>query len=277
MAILSTIVYPRQSRATLTKAAAALLLTASLTPLNAALALDEGVVATVNGEPVHEATLNAVQQQLQGRQQAPAREQIIEELINLNLLSQLATKEGLHESDEIRSVLELQRLQVLANAYMGVLSEDMELSDEMLRAEYDKQVASVSNNEYKTRQIMLESEDQAKEVIAKLGDGEDFIELAKTMSTDPGGKTGGDLGWVQASVLPEAMGAALSELESGNFTAEPVQTEFGWHVLLLEDTRGSNVPDFEAVRPQIRNALVTQELQKKIAELRDGAEIELAQ
>ena len=97
------------------------------------------------------------------------------------------------------------------------------------------------------------------------------------MSTDPGGKTGGDLGWVQASVLPEAMGAALSELESGNFTAEPVQTEFGWHVLLLEDTRGSNVPDFEAVRPQIRNALVTQELQKKIAELRDGAEIELAQ
>ena len=277
MAILSTIVYPRPIRATLTKAAAALLLTVSLTPLNSALALDEGVVATVNGEPVHEATLDAVQRQLQGRQQAPAREQIIEELINLNLLSQLATKEGLHESDEIRSVLELQRLQVLANAYMGVLSEDMELPDEMLRAEYDKQVASVANNEYKTRQIMLESEDQAKEVIAKLGDGEDFIELAKTMSTDPGGKTGGDLGWVQASVLPEAMGAALSELESGNFTAEPVQTEFGWHVLLLEDTRGSNVPDFEAVRPQIRNALVTQELQKKIVELREAAEIELAQ
>ena len=163
MAILSTIVYPRPIRATLTKAAAALLLTVSLTPLNSALALDEGVVATVNGEPVHEATLDAVQRQLQGRQQAPAREQIIEELINLNLLSQLATKEGLHESDEIRSVLELQRLQVLANAYMGVLSEDMELPDEMLRAEYDKQVASVANNEYKTRQIMLESEDQAKE------------------------------------------------------------------------------------------------------------------
>lgn len=277
MAILSTIVYPRQSRARLTQATAALLLAAGLIPLNSALALDEGVIATVNGEPVHEATLNAVQRQLQGRQQAPAKEQIIEELVNLNLLSQLATKEGLHESDEIRSVLELQRLQVLANAYMGVLSEEMELPDEMLRAEYDKQVASVANNEYKARQIMLESEDQAKEVIAKLGDGEDFIELAKTMSTDPGGKTGGDLGWVQASVLPEAMGAALSELESGNFTAEPVQTDFGWHVLLLEDTRGSNVPDFESVKPQIRSALVTQELQKKIAELREGAEIELAE
>lgn len=276
MATPSTNVYPGKCRA-FAQTAAALVLATTLLPLNSALALDEGVVATVNGEPVHESTLAAVQRQLQGSQQAPAKEQIIEELVNLNLLSQLATKEGMHENADIRSVLELQRLQVLANAYMGKMSEQLDLPDEMLRAEYDKQVANVASNEFKVSQIMLETEDQAKEVIAKLGEGEDFAELARTLSTDPGGKNGGDLGWVQTNVLPEAMGAALGQLEAGNFTTEPVQTDFGWHVLLLEDQRSSQVPDFEAVKPQLRNALVTRELQKKIIELREGAEIEMAE
>ncbi len=279
MAFASTPVNTRPRRSTLLQIAASLIATSSLLTLNSALALDEGVVATVNGEPVHESTLAAVQRQLQGREQAPAKEQIIEELVNLNLLSQLATEEGLHESDEIRSVLELQRLQVLANAYMGKLSEELDLPEEQLRAEYDKQVAAVPTEEYNASQIMSASEEDAKEIIAKLEKGEDFAELAKTMSTDPGGQNGGELGWVQPGVLPETMTVALGELEAGDFTSEPVQTDFGWHVLLLQEKRNSQsqVPDFEAVKPQIRNALVTQELQKKINELRAGAEIELAQ
>ena len=279
MASLNTFVYPLSQRTAIaanaiTRIAGTMAVIMALLPISPVNALDEGVVATVNGEPVHQATVMAVQQQLAGRQQAPDEAMVIQELINLNLLSQLATEEGLHEDDAIRSVLELQRLQVLANAYMGKLSEEIELSDEQLQAEYDKQVAAVAQDEFNVSQIMLESEADAMDVIAKLEDNTPFDELAKTSSIDPGGQSGGEMGWVQASILPEPMAQALAELEPGNFTREPVETNFGWHVLLLQEKRGSQVPDFETVKPQVRNALVTQELQNKIDELRAAADID---
>lgn len=285
MANINTFVYPllrctlgpetagsTSTTARLAACAAAVMM--AMLPLSATHALEEGVVATVNGEPVHRATVIAVQQQLAGRQQAPDETMVIQELINLNLLSQLATEEGLHEDDSVRSVLELQRLQVLANAYMGKLSEEIELSDEVLRAEYDKQVAAVAQNEFNVSQIMLESEADAVAVIAKLDDSTPFEELAKSSSIDPGGQTGGEMGWVQASALPEPMAEALAGLEPGTYSSEPVQTNFGWHVLQLHDKRASQVPDFEAVKPQVRSALVTQQLQVKIDELRADAEID---
>lgn len=280
MASINTFVYPFSRSRPVSALAAGKLAACSLAAMMAVLpvsahALDEGVVATVNGEPVHRATVVAVQQQLAGRQQAADETLVIQELINLNLLSQLATEEGLHEEDDVRSVLELQRLQVLANAYMGKLSEEVEISDEQLRAEYDKQVAAVAQDEFNVSQIMLESEADANDVIAKLdADSAAFEELAKTVSIDPGGQSGGEMGWVQASVLPEPMANALAELEPGNFNRTPVQTNFGWHVMMLHDKRGSQVPDFEAVKPQVRNALVTQELQNKIEELRASADID---
>jgi len=106
-------------------------------------------------------------------------------------------------------------------------------------------------------------------------DGGSFEELAKERSIDPGGKTGGDLGWFQAGSMAPEIVAALADLKPGDIALEPVKTDYGWHVMRLDDVRGPPIPDFEAVKPQIRSALVTRMLQGKIAELREQADIVL--
>jgi len=236
-------------------------------------AQENATVATVNGEAILQSTVDAVSRQLQARQQQVDEAAIVEELINMKLLSQLASESGIDEQADVKSAIELQRIQLLANAYMREMSESIEVSDEVLQLEYDRQVAGLSQSEFLVSQILLEGEDAAVDAIKALDEGGEFEKLAQELSIDPSSRSGGSIGWVQAGVLPPEMAEALATITPGTHGASPVKTDFGWHVLRVEETRGTPVPSFDSVKPQVRNALITQRLQEKITELRESADI----
>ncbi len=243
----------------------------------ASLALDEGVKATVNGNPIMQSMVDSVAQQLQANNQAADEARIVEELVNLQLLSELAEKEGLHKSEEIANVLQLQRNRILANSYMAELSKDISVSDEEIQAEYDIQTAQMQSQEYNASHILLENEEDAKAVIEELEGGADFAALAKEKSTGPSGPNGGELGWFNAETMVPEFADAVRAMEAGATSASPVKTEFGWHVIKLNESRGTQVPALENVKPQIENVLMRTKLAEKITALRDKAEIELAE
>lgn len=242
-----------------------------------ALALDEGVRASVNGSPIMQSMIESVAAQLQANGQQADEERIIDELINLQLLAELAKNDGLDKREDIANVLQLQRNQILANTYMSEISKDISVSDEEMQKEYDKQTANVKSDEFNASHILLESEEDAKAVIAALADGGDFAELAKEKSTGPSGPNGGELGWFKADTMVPEFAAAVQQMEAGSSSSEPVKTEFGWHVIKLNETRGTPVPEFEEVKPQIENVLVREQLTAKIAKLREAANIEIAE
>ena len=240
-------------------------------------AQENATVATVNGEAILRSTVDAVSRQLQARQQQVDEAAIIEELINMKLLSQLATESGIDDQDDVKSAIELQRIQLLANAYMRDISATIEVSDEVLKAEYDQQVAGLSQAEFLVSQILLDAEDAAVDVIKSLDEGGEFEKLAMELSIDPSGRSGGSIGWVQSEVLPPELAQAIESIAPGSHGTSPVKTDFGWHVVRVEETRGTPVPPFESVKPQVQNALIAQRLQEKILELRKSADIKLGE
>ena len=167
---------------------------------------------------------------------------------------------------------------MLANAYVQDYLKTNVVTDQALSAEYDKIKAQMSGTEYKARHILVEKEAEAKDIIAKLNkDPAAFAKLAAEKSKDPGSKVkGGDLGWFDAKAMVPEFGAALAKLEKGKFTEEPVKTQFGYHVILLEDTRPVEVPPLEAVKPQLSQQVQQQNVKKQLDSLKAAAKIEMA-
>lgn len=240
-------------------------------------AMPENALATVNGKPVVTFARDAVMSQLRNNGQQADEKQILDELINLELLAQTAEARGLHEKPEVAALARLQYIQTMAQALMGDFSKDIEITDEDLRAEYDKQTASMAIDEYRASHILLEDEANAKEVIDALAAGEDFAELAKSRSTGPTGPTGGDLGWFQLANMVPAFSNALESMKVGETSAAPVQSEFGWHVIQLVDKRGTNKPKYEDSVGELRNMIMRDRLTMMIDQLREDADIKLAE
>lgn len=236
----------------------------------------DDVAATVNGKPISALLADRVGEQLAAQGQQPNRQQIVDELINLEILTQEAENIKLNEKHEVATALHLQYTQTMANAYLAEFSNDLEITEEQIRAEYEKQIADLKISEYNASHILLETEEDAKMVIAELKSGGDFAELAKTHSTGPTGTSGGDLGWFQPDNMVPEFSAALTTLEVGNSTADPVQTEFGWHVIQMNDTRAATKPDYSpAVKGGIQNTLLRKALSAHVAELRAAAKVEM--
>jgi len=236
----------------------------------------DDVAAMVNGKPISSLLAERVSEQLAAQGQSPNREQIVDELINLEILTQEAEKIKLDKNNEVATALHLQYTQTMANAYLAEFSNDLVISEEDIRAEYEKQIAELKVSEYNASHILLENEEDAKKVIEELQAGGDFAELAKINSTGPTGPTGGELGWFQPENMVPEFSAVLSTLEVGNTTAEAVQTQFGWHVIQLNDTRAAAKPDYSpAVKGGIQNTLLRQALAAHVQALRDAAEVEL--
>jgi len=242
---------------------------------NSGLASDQ-IVATVNGKPISKLSLERVTEQLAAQGQQPNRRQIIDELINLEILTQEAEKLELDKSDDVATALHLQYTQTMANAYLGTFSKDLSISEEEIRAEYEKQIAALKVSEYRASHILLESEEDANKVIDELNKGGDFAALAKQYSTGPTGESGGDLGWFQPENMVPEFSDAVAALEKGNTTKAPVQTEFGWHVIQLADTREAAKPDYSAaVKSGIQSTLLRDALSKRVDDLRNSATIEM--
>lgn len=246
---------------------------------SAATVMKEPAAATVNGIAISKSRVDMVVQQglSAGQPDTPeARKGIIEKLAMQTLAAEEAIRKGLDKSPEVIAQIDLIRQSVLANAYVEDLIKSSTASDDMLKAEYEKIKAALTGSEYKARHILVGTEAEAKGIIAKLQkDASSFEKLAMEKSDDTGSKAkGGELGWFDLNGIVPEFGTAVSKLEKGTITQEPVKTQFGYHVILLEDSRPIEAPPFEEIKPQLAQQLQQQTLQKQMDDLKTKAKIE---
>ena len=238
------------------------------------VAVADDVVATVNGVAVTNAQLKDYGLQREELRAGDAsKEQLIGELVNKELVYQAAIKEGVDKSAELAQRMEMLRRELIIATALSDWSKANPVTDEEIKAVYDEAVAKNAQDEYKARHILLENEAEAIAVIAELDGGADFAELAKTKSTGPSGPQGGDLGWFRDGAMVAPFSAAAKKMEKGSYSKTPVKTQFGWHVILLEDTRPLAPPPLDQVRGQIADTLEQLKVQTNIGELRDQADI----
>ncbi len=237
-------------------------------------ALEEGVAAVVNGNPITQTAVANIADQLNATGEEADPERIINELINMELLTQAAEKIELEKLPEVEAALQLQYTQTMANAYLAKIGSELSFTDEDLRAEYDVQSANVDSDEYRAAHILLGNQETADDALSDLAEGKDFAAMANLYSADPSGQSGGDLGWMQSSALPPEFVAALATLDVGEHTASAVETEYGFHIIKLNDKRSAALPDFESVKSGLNDLLARQALATHLQDLREGAEIE---
>jgi len=236
----------------------------------------EDAVAVVNGSYISKASLATLEAEIaqRSRGQSFPEEQLVEELIQRELLVQDAIQKQLDKTAEFTERLETIKKSLLSQVAIQNFLKSNTITDAELEAEYNKNVGQ-AGKEYKARHILVKSEDEAKLIIVELDNGGDFIELAKSKSTGPSAPQGGDLGWFTADQMVGPFSEATIALEDGKYTTEPVQTKFGWHVILKEGTREQTPPPFESVKEQIRPALQRQKMQTFLDGLRSQAKVEI--
>ncbi len=234
-------------------------------------------VAVVNGKPVPSSRVDMLASQLAkaGRPVTDeVRAQIKEEVIVREIFMQEAQKRGLATSEDVKAQMELARQTILIRELFADFQKKNPVTDAELKGEYDKFVATNSGKEYKARHILVDKEDEAKDIVARLKKGEKFDELAKKLSKDPGsGAKGGDLDWANATSYVAEFSQAMVKLEKGQLTQEPVKSQFGWHVIQLDDTRDAKLPAFEDLKPQISQQLTQQKLATFQEDLRKAAKV----
>jgi peptidyl-prolyl cis-trans isomerase C len=236
-------------------------------------------VATVNGTAISRPEYDLfVKDLLQGKQRelsADEKNQVLDDLINMQLLATQAEKDGLQNDPDTVAQLHLLHEKVLADAEQQKFVKSIQPSDADLKTEYDTAVAAMDKTEYKARHILVATKEEGQQIIKKLKGGAKFEDLAKAQSTDTGSKNnGGDLGWFTTSRMVKPFADAVVSLKKGEVTPEPVQTQFGWHVIQLEDTREKTPPPFDQVKPQLTNQVVRKKLQAYVEELKKNAKIE---
>ncbi len=237
-----------------------------------------GAVAKVNGVSIPQSRADILIKEMtgQGRPDTPEmRDAIKQELINREIVAQEAVKKGLDKRPEVVTQISLQRQAVLINAYLQDYLKAHPVSDDDVKKEYERVKASAGGREYRVRHILVETEDEAKQIIAQLNKGASFEKLAGEKSKDQGSKDrGGDLDWATPARYVPAFGQAITKLKKGQLTDAPVQTQFGWHVIRLDDERPSKFPPLEEVKHQIEQQLRQQTVNKAFTELRAKAKIE---
>ena len=234
-------------------------------------------VVTVNGKKIGSDVMDIFVQAVTGKPAAEATEeqktQLLDQLVNMSLAAQAAEKDGLQKDPEVKAKLELIHMQILAEAATQKYVKSHPVSETELKAVYDTQVANMPK-EYKARHILVEKKETAESIIRELQAGGDFAKLAASESKDASGKNGGDLGWFSLQTMVKPFADAVAALEKGKTTEQPVQTEFGWHVIQLEDVRSGEAPKFEDVKPQVEMFAQRKKLQAYLDELRKTAQVQ---
>lgn len=235
-----------------------------------------GEPATVNGKPIKQSLVDYIIKgaAAQGRQiDDNTRAIIIDKLITTELIDQEAQKSGIDKQPDFLIKEEMTRRDLRINAYIEDYLRKNPIDDQALQSEYDKLKAQTSGKEYKASHILVKTEGEAKELISKLAKGADFSQLAKEKSLDSSKDNGGDLGWFQSENMVQPFSDAVAKLQKGSYTTLPVQTEFGWHVIRLEDIRDVAPPAFDTVKNELRNTLQRRQLDALVTGLRAKATI----
>jgi len=234
-------------------------------------------IATVNGKPIAKAREDAWVEQLkkQGQQDTPQlREQIKDQLIQREIFMQEVGKRGIAERPDVKFQLDVQRQNALIQALMRDELAKSPITDEQIKAAYEEQKKATGAKEYKVRHILVESEVEAKDVTAQLKKGGKWEDLAKK-SKDPGSaQRGGELEWAGAGAYVKPFSDAMVKLDKGQMTDAPVQSQFGWHVIKVDDTRDAQLTPLEQVAPQIREALQQRKMAAFAEQLRKNAKVQ---
>jgi peptidyl-prolyl cis-trans isomerase C len=235
-------------------------------------------IAVVNGTPIPKARVDALVEQLvhQGQQDSPQLQAAVrEELINREILMQEAARRGIPTRPDVKAQVAVAQQTVVLRALIEDFLKNNQPSDSEVKARYDALVKDAGGKEYHLHHILVDNEDQAKDLIAKIKAGASFEDLAKQYSKDPGsGKNGGDLDWSDPKAYVPEFAAAAEKLQKGQMTDTPVHTQFGWHIIRLDDTRDITPPPLEQVRPQIVQQIQQEKLQAFEESLRKNAKVQ---
>ncbi|MFZ1640183.1 MAG: peptidylprolyl isomerase [Candidatus Contendobacter sp.] len=235
-------------------------------------------VAVVNGKLISKAAFDQYAQQLRGKAKvdsAEASKSLVDQLVMEELLVQEAGKQKLADDPQFKQQMEMVQRNLLASTVVRQMLSANAPSEEAIKKEYDTAVAAMKGKEYKASHILVDSEDKAKAVIAELKKGGNFAELAKTKSSDSSAANGGDLGWFAPSMMVPPFAEAVAKMEKGKTSEQPVQTPFGWHVILLEDIRDATPPSMDELKPQIAQMLQSRMVNDYLEKLKSGAKIEV--
>lgn len=260
----------------LARARIAAFATAGVLSIVISMAVNAEPVKTVNGTDIDSAVLDVY---IQNRVNKPMeqvtaeeREAMIGELTDIYLLSTQDSAADLEDDPQVAAQIELQKRGVLAQAVASQFFAENEVSEEEVMAEYSAQVKLAPPLQYKARHILVPTQGAAADVISELDGGADFQELAKEKSTGPSAPSGGDLGWFAPNQMVAEFSDSVAALEDGAYTKEPVQTEFGWHVILREESRESEPPPLDSVRDAITQNVQQKKFQEHLDSLRANAE-----
>lgn len=234
-------------------------------------------LAKVNGVAIPASLVDLLvkEQVAQGATDGPElKTQVRDHLVRREVLLQAARKEGVDKKPEVRQRIEFTAAEMTVNSYIDGWVAKHPVSDEEARAEYARLVKEAGSTEYKVRHILVDNEDIAKDVIEKLKTGSNFADLSMT-SLDPASRDkGGDLGWTRPAVFVKEFGDALVKLEKGQYTTEPVKSQFGFHVIKLDDKREADSPKFEDVKDRVVQSLQQKAVQAHVTALMGKAKIE---
>ena len=232
----------------------------------------------VNGKEIPQSRIDAgVKSRIaQGQPDTPElRKSVTDALINQEIIAQEAIKKGLNKKPDVAAAIEINRQDILVNAYVQDYLQKNPVSDETLKKEYERIKSQLGGKEYKARHILVENEAEAKDIIAQVKKGANFEKLAAERSKDTGTKDrGGDLDWSVPGNFVKPFGEALGKLKKGQMTETPVQSNFGWHVIRLEDERPFQAPAFDSVKQNLQRGVQQQMIQKALADLRSKAKVE---
>ena len=248
----------------------------SLTP--SAFAADG--VATVNGKTIKQSIYDYIAKDASTRGQkvdAQVKEVIVNKLIDSELVYQEAQKLGLDKQPDYLAREELARRELLTSTFLQDYLKKTPVSDADTKAAYEQYKKAYGEKEYSARHILVKTETEAKDIISQLGKGVDFAKIAKEKSLDPGSKEkGGDLGWFSPATMVKPFSDVVANLQKGAISNSPVQTQFGWHVIKLIDTRAAQPLPYDKVKEGLQKNMQQRNLEKMMADLRSKAKIEIA-
>jgi peptidyl-prolyl cis-trans isomerase C len=236
-------------------------------------------VATVDGSPISRVEYDIyLKSLLQGRQTTELtteqRNQVLDEMVTMQVLATQALKEGLEKDPDVAARVSVLRMRVLADTESQNYLKGKEPTEAELKAEYDSAIAAMDKTEYHARHILVATKELAEQIIKKIKGGAKFEDVAKAESTDGSKTNGGDLGWFTLARMAKPFADAVKGLKKGEMTSAPVQTQFGWHVIRLEDTREVAPPPFDQVKQQVTNGVIQKKLQAYAEGLKKTAKIE---
>ncbi len=237
-------------------------------------------LATVNGKPIKQSIYDYIAKDAVARGQkvdGQVKQAITNKLIDSELVYQEAQKLGLDKQADYLAREELSRRELLTSSYLQDFVKKNPIAESETKAAYEEYKKAYGDKEYSARHILVKTEGEAKEIIAQLGKGADFAKIAKEKSLDPGSKEkGGDLGWFSPASMVKPFSDVVANLQKGSISNSPVQTQFGWHIIKLIDTRTAQPLPYDKVKDGIQKNLQQRNLEKMMAELRSKAKIDIS-